>query len=97
MQHILALPAIGPSHILTAFKDVGKPVPVDLRGTIRNMKNQKAWLNFTDWEAKVTPDGQPTEVHPRKAGTFAWNEAVIHTVQNAGKTEGHILRIELKF
>jgi quercetin dioxygenase-like cupin family protein len=52
---------------------------------------------FTDWEAKVTPDGQPTEVHPRKAGTFAWNEAVIHTVQNAGATEGHILRIELKF
>lgn len=52
---------------------------------------------FTDWEAKVTPDGQPTEVHPRKAGTFAWNEAVIHTVQNAGQTEGHILRIELKF
>ena len=52
---------------------------------------------FTDWEAKVTPDGKPTEVHPRQAGTFAWNEAVIHTVQNAGKTEGHILRIELKF
>jgi quercetin dioxygenase-like cupin family protein len=52
---------------------------------------------FTDWEAKVTPDGRPTEVHPRKAGTFAWNEAVVHTVQNAGKTEGHILRIELKF
>jgi quercetin dioxygenase-like cupin family protein len=52
---------------------------------------------FTDWEAKVTPDGKPTEVHPRKAGTFAWNEAVTHTVQNAGKTEGHILRIELKF
>jgi len=52
---------------------------------------------FTDWEAKVTPDGKPTEVHPRKAGTFAWNEAVIHTVQNAGPTEAHILRIELKF
>jgi quercetin dioxygenase-like cupin family protein len=52
---------------------------------------------FTDWEAKVTPEGKPAEVHPRKAGTFAWNEAVIHTVQNAGPTEGHILRIELKF
>jgi quercetin dioxygenase-like cupin family protein len=52
---------------------------------------------FTDWVAKVTTDGKPTEVHPRKAGTFAWSEAVIHTVQNAGKTEGHILRIELKF
>ena len=52
---------------------------------------------FTDWDAKVTPDGGAAEVHHRQAGTFAWNEATIHTVQNAGPTEGHILRIELKF
>ena len=37
------------------------------------------------------------ELHQRKAGTFAWSEAVVHAVQNAGKTEGHILRIELKY
>ncbi len=52
---------------------------------------------FTDWTARVTTDGGTPEVHDRKAGTFAWNDAVIHTVQNAGKTEGHILRIELKY
>jgi quercetin dioxygenase-like cupin family protein len=52
---------------------------------------------FSDWDAKVTADGAATEVHHRKSGTFAWNEAIIHTVQNAGTTEGHILRIELKF
>jgi quercetin dioxygenase-like cupin family protein len=52
---------------------------------------------FTDWDAKVTVDGKEAELHHRKAGTFAWNEAVVHTVQNAGKTEGHILRIELKY
>ena len=52
---------------------------------------------FTDWEARVTPDGGPPEVHHRTAGTFAWNEAIIHSVQNAGDTEGHILRIELKY
>lgn len=52
---------------------------------------------FTDWDAKVTPDGGATETRHRAAGTFAWSEAVIHTVQNAGPTEGHILRIELKF
>ena len=52
---------------------------------------------FTDWDAKVTPEGKPTETRHRAAGTFAWSEAVIHTVQNAGPTEGHILRIELKF
>ena len=52
---------------------------------------------FPDWEAKVTPDGRPAEVHHRKAGTFAWNEAIVHSVENAGTTEGHILRIELKY
>jgi quercetin dioxygenase-like cupin family protein len=52
---------------------------------------------FTDWEAKVTPDGRPSEVHHRQAGTFAWNEAIVHSVENAGTTEGHILRIELKY
>jgi len=52
---------------------------------------------FTDWDAKVTVDGRPPEVHHRKAGTFAWQEATIHAVENAGRTEGHILRIELKF
>lgn len=51
---------------------------------------------FSDWDAKVTPDGGKTEVHHRKAGSFAWSEAIIHSVENAGKTEGHILRIELK-
>jgi quercetin dioxygenase-like cupin family protein len=52
---------------------------------------------FTDWDARVTVDGGQPELRHRKAGTFAWSEAVIHSVQNAGTTEGHILRIELKF
>jgi quercetin dioxygenase-like cupin family protein len=51
---------------------------------------------FTDWEARVTQDGQPPQVRSRKAGTFAWSEAIVHTVENVGKTEGHVLRIELK-
>ena len=52
---------------------------------------------FSDWQAKVTVDGGAAELRSRKAGTFAWSEAIVHTVQNAGTTEGHILRIELKF
>jgi quercetin dioxygenase-like cupin family protein len=52
---------------------------------------------FTDWTVKATVDGKAPEVHERKAGTFAWSEAVVHQVENVGKTEGHILRIELKF
>ena len=51
---------------------------------------------FTDWEAKVTVDGKEPQINHRKTGTFAWSDAVIHTVQNVGKAEGHVLRIELK-
>lgn len=52
---------------------------------------------FTDWDARVTVDGGKPEPRQRKAGTFAWSDAIVHSVENAGKTEGHILRIELKF
>jgi quercetin dioxygenase-like cupin family protein len=51
---------------------------------------------FTDWEARSTVDGREPQVARRKAGTFAWSDAVIHTVQNVGTVEGHVLRIELK-
>jgi quercetin dioxygenase-like cupin family protein len=52
---------------------------------------------FTDWDAEVTIDGKPPQVNHRTAGTFAWSDAVIHTVRNAGKSEAHVLRIELKY
>src|SRR4051812_42783528 len=52
---------------------------------------------FSDWDAKVQSDGAAADVRHRASGTFAWSEAVVHTVQNVGKTEGHVLRIELKF
>lgn len=54
-------------------------------------------IYFTDWDAKVTADGSQPEVHHRAAGSFAWSEATVHTVENVGKTDGHILRVELKF
>jgi quercetin dioxygenase-like cupin family protein len=51
---------------------------------------------FTDWDVEVTTDGKPPQVNHRTAGTFAWSDAVVHTVRNVGKTAGHVLRIELK-
>ena len=44
----------------------------------------------------MTVDGRAPQMHERKTGTFAWSEAITHTVENVGKTEGHVLRIELK-
>ena len=51
---------------------------------------------LTDWDAKVTVDGGQPQVNHRKGGSVAWSDAVIHTVQNVGKTEGRVLRVELK-
>jgi hypothetical protein len=50
MQHVMSLTKIGPAHIMTAFKEAGKAIPVDLRQTVRNVKKAKMWLNFTDIE-----------------------------------------------
>ena len=52
---------------------------------------------LSDWQAKVTVEDKEASVNQRKAGSFAWSEAVIHTVQNVGPSEGHVLRIELKY
>ena len=35
MQHVMALSKIGPAHVMTAFKEVGKPTPVDLKHSER--------------------------------------------------------------
>ncbi|MBR0757314.1 hypothetical protein JQ604_34475 [Bradyrhizobium jicamae] len=50
MQHQMDLTKIGPAHVMTAFKEVGRAIPVDLRQTLRNVKKSKMWLNFTDIE-----------------------------------------------
>jgi len=58
MQHVMQLTKIGPAHVMTIFKDAGKPIPVDLKQTIRNIKKSKMWLNFTDIEdVRTTTQG----------------------------------------
>ncbi len=51
---------------------------------------------FHDWDAEVTVRGKAPVTNHRKAGSFAWSEAVVHEVRNASKIEAHVLRIELK-
>ena len=59
MQHVMGLPKIGPAHVMTAFKEVGKRIPADVGQTIRNVKKSKMWLNFTDIEeVRTTTQGE---------------------------------------
>jgi hypothetical protein len=63
LQHILTLQKFGVNHILTAFKHVGKPVPTDLRQTLRNMK-KKAWVGFNELDdIRLTTVGDNRFVH----------------------------------
>jgi len=48
MQHSMGLSKIGLGHIRTALNDVSKSMPLDLKATVRNMKRNKAWLNFSN-------------------------------------------------
>lgn len=75
LKHTLDIATFGPGHIFAGFKHVNKPIPVDLRQTMRNMKPMvgskqgKGWLNFTDVEAaRLTTEGENVVEHelPRK-------------------------------
>ena len=69
MQHDMALAKIGPSHVMTAFKEAGKAIPVDLWQTIRNVKKSRMWLNFTDIEdIRTTTQGDNCVEHEMGKG-----------------------------
>lgn len=69
MQHEMGLSKIGPAHVMTAFKAVGKAIPVDLKQTIRNIKRLKMLLNFTDIEdIRMTTQGDNFVEHEMGAG-----------------------------
>jgi hypothetical protein len=69
MQHVMALPKIGPAHLMTAFKEAGKAIPVDVKQTIRNVKKLKIWLNFHDIEeVRTTTQGDNFVQHEMGKG-----------------------------
>lgn len=69
MQHSMTLDKIGPGHVMTAFKEAGKAIPVDLRQTIRNAKSSKIWINFTDLDSiRTTTQGENFVEHEMGKG-----------------------------
>ncbi len=69
MQRFMGLAKLGPAHVMTAFKEAGKAIPVDVRQTIRNVKKSKIWLNFTDIEdVRTTTQGDNFVEHEMGKG-----------------------------
>ncbi len=50
-----------------------------------------------DYEAEQTiyPEGRVVRSH-RHFGDVAWTEPTVHEVRNVGKTDSHVIRVELK-
>lgn len=69
MQHVMELPKIGPAQVMTAFKEAGKRIPADVAQTIRNAKNSRIWLNFSDIEeVRTTTQGDNFVEHQMGKG-----------------------------
>ncbi|PYV19645.1 MAG: cytoplasmic protein [Acidobacteria bacterium] len=51
---------------------------------------------LTDFNTRSTERGGKPQDNLRKAGLARWSEPVVHQVENIGKTEGHVISVELK-
>ena len=51
---------------------------------------------LTDFHTRTTVRGGIPEDNLRKAGMVRWSEPLVHTVENIGQTEGHVISVELK-
>jgi len=58
--------------------------------------SRRVVVYLSDFDTRVTEEGGKPQDHLRKAGLVRWSEPVVHTVQNIGKTEGHVISVELK-
>jgi hypothetical protein len=55
-----------------------------------------AIYSLTGAKIKFTSSDGKTDTATTKAGQVTWHNAETHTVENIGKTENHVLDIELK-
>jgi predicted metal-dependent enzyme (double-stranded beta helix superfamily) len=51
---------------------------------------------LSDFHTRVTERGGQPQDTLRKAGLVRWSEPTIHQVENIGKTEGHVISIDIK-
>ena len=51
---------------------------------------------LSDFNTRTTVRGGQPQDNMRKSGSVRWSDPVIHQIENIGKTEGHVISIELK-
>jgi quercetin dioxygenase-like cupin family protein len=51
---------------------------------------------LTDFRVRSTEKGGKPQEFQRRRGEVRWREMTVHEVTNIGKTEGHVISVELK-
>ena len=51
---------------------------------------------LSDFHTRTTERGKQPQDNMRKRGLARWSEPIVHQVENIGKTEGHVISVELK-
>ena len=51
---------------------------------------------LSDFHTRTTERGHQPQDNLRKSGLVRWSEPIVHQVENIGKTEGHVISVELK-
>jgi hypothetical protein len=53
-------------------------------------------IYLSDFHTRSTERGKAPQENLRKFGLVRWSEPLVHQVENIGKTEGHVISVELK-
>ena len=75
--------------VLEVHVPPGKTEPMHQHGN-------RVVVYLSDFNTRTTVRGGQPQDNMRKSGSVRWSDPVIHRIENIGKTEGHVISIELK-
>jgi len=75
--------------VLETKVPVGKTEPL-------HQHPRRVVVYLSDFHTRTTERGGQPQENMRKAGLVRWSEPTVHEVKNIGKTEGHVISVELK-
>lgn len=75
--------------VLEVRVPVGKTEPM-------HQHPRRVVVYLSDFHTRTTERGGQPQENLRKAGLVRWSEPIVHTVENIGTTEGHVISVELK-
>jgi hypothetical protein len=58
--------------------------------------SRRVVVYLSDFHTRTTVKGGQPQDNLRRAGLVRWSEPLVHTVENIGQTEGHVISVELK-